>query len=76
MYIFKVQGKEETEKAIISVGQEIIRRAKDICNDINRVTSIKIEAEIKLFPDEAINVNITKNYITDFEEKKDYGNKF
>lgn len=75
MLIYKVTNKEEAEKAIISVGQEIIRRAKDICNDLNRVASIKIDAEIIPFPDEAINVYITKNYITKFEEENN-ANKF
>lgn len=70
MFINKVTNKEEAEKAIVSVGQEIIRRAKDICNDVSRVTSIKIDAEIIPFPDEAISLNVTKNYIAEFEEKR------
>ena len=70
MFIVKVTNKEEAEKAVISVGQEIIRRAKDICNDVSRVTSIKIDAEIIPFPDEAISLNVTKNYIAEFEEER------
>lgn len=70
MFIAKVTNKEEAEKAVISVGQEIIRRAKDICNDVSRVTSIKIDAEIIPFPDEAISLNVTKNYIAEFEEER------
>lgn len=70
MFITKVTNKEEAEKAVISVGQEIIRRAKDICNDVSRVTSIKIDAEIIPFPDEAISLNVTKNYIAEFEEER------
>ena len=77
MIINKVTSKEEAEKAIISVGQELIRRAKDICNDIDRVTSISIEAEIIPFPDEAINMNVTKNYVAEFkEEEKNNDNWF
>ncbi len=70
MIINQVTSKEEAEKAIISVGQELIRRAKDICNDIDRVTSISIEAEIIPFPDEAINMNVTKNYVAEFKEEE------
>ena len=77
MIINQVTSKEEAEKAIISVGQELIRRAKDICNDIDRVTSISIEAEIIPFPDEAINMNVTKNYVAEFkEEEKNNDNWF
>lgn len=68
MIIGPVHSKEDAEKAIISIGQELIKRAKDITNDIERVTTIKIDALISA--DEVINVNVTKNYITDFEEKK------
>lgn len=70
MIITQVTNKEEAEKAIISVGQELIKRAKDITNDIERVTSIKIEAEIESFPEQAINMNVTKNYITKFKEEE------
>lgn len=70
MIIREVINKEEAEKAIISVGQEIIRRAKDVCNDLKGVTSIKIDAEIVPFPDEAISININKNYITEFEKEE------
>ena len=31
---------------------------------------MKIDAEIIPFPDEAINVNINKNYIAEFEKKE------
>ncbi len=70
MIINQVTSKEEAVKAIISVGQELIRRAKDICNDVERVSSIKIDAEIIPFPDEAINMNVTKNYVTEFKEEE------
>ena len=68
MIIGPIHSKEDAEKAITSIGQELIRRAKDIPNDIERVTKIKINAEISA--DEVVNVNITKNYVTEFEEEK------
>lgn len=68
MIVGPVHSEEEAEKAVISIGQELIRRAKDITSDIERVTKIKIEAEI--LPDEVTNVNITKNYVTEFKEEE------
>lgn len=70
MVINTVMSKDEAEKAVIAVGQEIIRRATDICNDLKGVTSIKIDAEIIPFPDEAISINVNKNYIAEFEEEE------
>ena len=70
MLISQVTNKEETEKAVISVGQEIIRRAKDICNDINMVTAIKIKATIVPFPDTYQTMEVTKEYITEFKEEE------
>lgn len=70
MIIKQVTSKEEAEKAMIALGQEIIRRAQSTCMDIDRVTSIKINAEIEPFPDGALSVDITKKYITEFEEGK------
>ena len=70
MVIAGVHNKEEAEKAMIAIGQEIIRRAKDITNDIDRVTSIKIDAEIEPFPEGYISVNINKNYIAEFQDTK------
>ena len=67
MIIGPVHSKEDAEKAIVFIGQELIRRAKDISNDVERVTSIKIE--VKIVPDEMINVDVTKNYVTEFEEE-------
>ena len=71
MIINQVNSKEEAETAMIAVGQEIIRRAKETCSDVDRVTSIKINAEIIPFPDGAITVNINKNYVAEFEEKEE-----
>lgn len=62
-----VQDKETAKKAIIAIGQEIIRQAEDVCQEINNVTSIKIEAEV--LPCEHANVNITKNYAARFKEE-------
>ena len=70
MFISQVTNKEEAEKAVISVGQEIIRRAKDICNDINMVTAINIKATIIPFPDAYQTMEVTKEYTTNFEEEK------
>lgn len=70
MIIAKVTSKEEAEKAMIAVGQEIIRRAKETCVNIDRVTSIKIDAEIEPFPEGYISVNINKNCTAEFEEEE------
>ena len=71
MIINQVNSKEEAETAMIAVGQEIIRRAKETCSNVDRVTSIKIDAEIIPFLDGAITVNINKNYVAEFEEKEE-----
>ena len=69
MLISKVTSKEETEKAVISVGQEIIRRSKDICNDIDKVSAINIKATIVPLPDGYQTMEVTKEYLTSFEEE-------
>lgn len=53
-------GKENVKKSIIAIGQELIKRADDVCNDLERVASITIYA--KLTPDEIVNFDIKKNY--------------
>ena len=58
---------------MIAIGQEIIRRAKETCANVDRVTSIKIVAEIT--PEEYANVNINKNYVAEFSEKEDKSNE-
>lgn len=75
MIITEVNNKKEAETAMIAVGQEIIRRAKETCSNVDRVTSIKIDAEIMPFPDGAITVNINKNYVAEFNEKEDTENE-
>jgi len=59
-------GKQEYEKAIKAIGQELIRRASDITNDIEYVFSIEIKA--KITPDEVVNFDVTKNYAARFED--------
>lgn len=56
-------------KAIIAIGQELIKRADDITNDIKFVANIEISA--KLTPDEVTNFNIKKNYIAMYEDKEE-----
>ncbi len=73
MVIAQVHSKEDAEKAMIAIGQEIIRRAKETCVNVDRVTSIKITAEIT--PEEYANVNINKNYVAEFEEKEENHNE-
>ena len=74
MIIGQVTSNEEAEKAMIAVGQEIIRRAKETCSNLDRVTAINIDAEIIPFPDGYITVNIKKNYVAEFKEKENKEN--
>lgn len=62
-------GKENVKEAIIAIGQELIKRADDITNDIKFVANIEISA--KLTPDEVTNFNIKKNYIAMYEDKEE-----
>ena len=55
---------------MVAVGQEIIRRAKETCKNLERVSSIKIDAEIEPFPEGYISININKNCIAEFKEEK------
>lgn len=64
--ILGVYSKEDAEKAIIAIGQELIRKSADVSRDLENVSSIKIEAVI--LPGEVVNVNINKNYTARFEE--------
>ena len=74
MIINQVCSEKEAETAMIAVGQEIIRRAQETCVNLDRVTSIKIDAEILPFPDGAITVNIKKNYVAEFNKKENEEN--
>ena len=62
-------GKEKVKKSIIAIGQELIKKADDITNDITFVANIEISA--KLTPDEVTNFNIKKNYIATYEDKEE-----
>lgn len=55
-----IHSKEDSINAIKAIGQGLINRADDICNDLNRVRSITIYAHIT--PEEIVNFDITKNY--------------
>ena len=59
--ILRPIGKENVKKSIIAIGQELIKRAEDITNDIEFVQNIEINA--KLTVDEVTNFDIKKNYI-------------
>ena len=62
-------GKENVKKSITAIGQELIKRADDITNDLKFVANIEINA--KLTVDEVTNFDIKKNYIARFEEKEE-----
>ena len=62
-------GKENVKKSIIAIGKKLIKRAEDIANDLKLVANIEIYA--KLTPDEITNFDVTKNYITTFEDKEE-----
>ncbi len=62
-------GKEKVKKSIIAIGQELIKKADDITNDITFVANIEISA--KLTPDEVTNFNIKKNHIATYEDKEE-----
>ena len=61
-------GKENVKNSIIAVGQELIKRADDITNDLEFVSNIEINA--KLTPDEITNFDIKKNYIAKYSEEE------
>lgn len=62
-------GKENVKKSIIAIGQELIKRASDIANDLKLVANIEIYA--KLTPDEITNFDIKKNYVATFDDKEE-----
>lgn len=69
MQELKPNSKENAKKSIIAIGQELIKRADDITNDLKFVANIEISA--KLTPDEVTNFNIKKNYIAMYEDKEE-----
>lgn len=62
-------GKENVKKSIIAIGQELIKRADDITNDLKFVANIEVYA--KLTPDEITNFDIKKNYMATYEDKEE-----
>ena len=61
--------KENIKLAIKSIGQDLIKRADDIVNDLKYVSSIEIKAGIS--PDQILNYDVKKNYFTPmYEEEK------
>ena len=61
---YLVPNQNTIKDCIISIGQELIKKADDITNDVEGVTSITIYA--KLNPLEIVNFDITKNYTAKF----------
>ena len=62
-----VHSKKDCEEAIRAIGEELIRKATDISNDVENVSSIEIKA--KITTDEVVNVDVTKNYTARLDEK-------
>lgn len=60
-----IKEKNDLEKWIKAVGEEIIDRASDVARDSERVSSITITSEI--IPDKILNLDINKNYIVKFD---------
>lgn len=54
-------NEEHCIKSIKAIGQNLIDRAEDICNDLDKVSSITIYANIN--PDNVVNFDVTKNYL-------------
>ena len=65
MYI-PVDNKENARESIIAIGEELIKRADDITNDMKHVSSIIIHAELS--PQEIANFDVTKNYAVTIDE--------
>lgn len=66
MQELKPIGKKNAKKSIIAIGQELIKRADDITNDLKFVTNIEINAN--LTPYEITNFDIKKKYTAMYEE--------
>lgn len=61
--------KENVRNAIKSIGQDLIRRADDIVNDLRFVSSIEIKALLNL--EEIVNYDVKKNYIAQMYDEKE-----
>lgn len=57
----------KTKESIIAIGQQLIERADDICNDLHDVGSITINAKIEA--DVVTNFDVIKNYNARFKEE-------
>lgn len=55
------------EEAITAIGQSLIKRAKDIANDVNKVNNITIYANI--VAGEIVAFDIKKNYTATLEKE-------
>lgn len=62
-------GKENVRNAIKSIGQDLIRRADDIVNDLRFVSSIEIKALLNL--EEIVNYDVKKNYVAQMYDEKE-----
>lgn len=60
-----ISQKDDLEKWIKAIGEEIIDRASDVARDNERLRSVTIKSEIT--PDEILNLDINKNYIVKFD---------
>ena len=58
----KKTSNEKVRECIETLGQNIIDRAKDISNDIERVNQIKITCELN--PGEVVSFKVEKSYHT------------
>ena len=65
--IINTCGKQTAKDGIIAIGQELIKRAEDITNDLEEVKSITIYAQLN--PDEIVNFDITKNYTATLDKE-------
>ena len=62
-----IKNKEDVKNGLIALGQELIRRADDISNDIENVATITVYALLN--PTDIVNFDITKNYTAFLEEE-------
>jgi hypothetical protein len=64
----QTHDKESAKKNIIAIGQQLIKRADDITNDLDKVTNITICANLEY--GEIAKFDVTKNYDACFEESE------
>lgn len=63
----KIPTDKNCKEAIIAIANELINRADDISNDLSRVSSITIHAELN--PCEVVNFDVIKNYTVFMKEE-------